>query len=573
MKKILPLLLSLFLAAQPLTTLAARPLPAVQTENEPTSSQPTSQEPSSQQSSSQQTSSEKTSSEKTSSEKPSSEKPKPEPLIPLELKVQSIRPYNVRNQQVTLIEKDAISDLEVTLVSANSRLTTETFLKQGGWNSWNQAVSQATVTLLDGSFTVHSEPFITLRSKPEDPLKLSVHFERSQYSGKGKALNFILSWNDPYTFKQEYNLTINACQEGSQEQPPAPSQNQQPVPEPAPPAWQPEPQPIPLPEPIIEPEPSPAPQSPEEKPAIAAATPYIIIDRYDFGAPAIQAGKTFNLNIYFRNTSKTLPVENIMMSLETEEGLSITSSSNTFYIESLKPRETLSKTIQLKALGSDKSSSPAIGISFRYEYIDGSSRQQQTSAERIAIPVIEPDRFEVTQPAKVDGALVGEETVLSFQYVNKGKGTLSNVTATVEGEIPTLSKVQNLGNFEAGKSGSIDVVVTPEDTRQYNFTVHIQYENASGDPVELKYPMTLQAMEPDPIMAPGGPGEPGMEVPASSSAPSWPWWVIGLLIAGAIVGGIIWRKRKAKAKADNQQADDLDWLDELDGNSPKQDGQ
>ena len=57
------------------------------------------------------------------------------------------------------------------------------------------------------------------------------------------------------------------------------------------------------------------------KPPIEASVPNIIISKYDYGAGQIAAGAEFPLTLTFRNTSASQGVENIMMTLETGEGL------------------------------------------------------------------------------------------------------------------------------------------------------------------------------------------------------------------------------------------------------------
>ena len=57
-----------------------------------------------------------------------------------------------------------------------------------------------------------------------------------------------------------------------------------------------------------------------------AATPNIIVSNYSYGGSPIAAGDTFSLSVTFKNTSAKLPVDNIVMALETGENLSITSS-------------------------------------------------------------------------------------------------------------------------------------------------------------------------------------------------------------------------------------------------------
>ncbi len=271
---------------------------------------------------------------------------------------------------------------------------------------------------------------------------------------------------------------------------------------------------------------------------IQTATPHIIISKYTYGGESVQAGKKFDLSIEFRNTSKSLAVENILMSVETEEGLTITNSSNTF------AGAVRSQKIPMKALNMDKSSSPSCTVSFTYEYVDGDQRLEKTAQERIAIPVTEPDRFELEAPKDLTPAVAGQEYTLSVPYNNKGKGTVYNLEAYVEGDMTTLSPKQNLGNIDSGRSGSIDLILTPQEAGDHTFKAVIAWENTAGEEVKKSFELTLPVQENIPT-APEG----GEMMPMEEETPSIPW---GWLAAGLIVlaaAAFWWLRSRKKKKA------------------------
>lgn len=277
---------------------------------------------------------------------------------------------------------------------------------------------------------------------------------------------------------------------------------------------------------------------------IQTATPHIIISKYTYGGESVQAGKKFDLSIEFRNTSKSLAVENILMSVETEEGLTITNSSNTFFFENLGAGAVRSQKIPMKALNMDKSSSPSCTVSFTYEYVDGDQRLEKTAQERIAIPVTEPDRFELEAPKDLTPAVAGQEYTLSVPYNNKGKGTVYNLEAYVEGDMTTLSPKQNLGNIDSGRSGSIDLILTPQEAGDHTFKAVIAWENTAGEEVKKSFELTLPVQENIPA-APEG----GEMMPMEEETPSIPW---GWLAAGLIVlaaAAFWWLRSRKKKKA------------------------
>lgn len=299
-----------------------------------------------------------------------------------------------------------------------------------------------------------------------------------------------------------------------------------------------------------------------EAPKPAAAAPNLIIDNYSYGGTSVQAGKTFDLSINFMNTSRALAVENIVMSLETAEGISIANSSNTFYFETLKPRHNITQNITLRATGKGENSSPTIGVNFRYEYIDQNQRMEITRSETIAIPVTQPERFEITEPVLPE-MQAGMESVLSFPYVNKGKGTLYNVAVKIEGDVDALQPVQNLGNFESGRSGTIDAIFTTTHDGPTPFKIIVTYEDADGNEKkrEYKYEPTVMAM-PEPELPPEmmEPMDPQLE-----EQPSHNWmWIVGVILIVALGGGFWWfKKRKKKTNKVSEaekENEEIDWF-------------
>ena len=277
---------------------------------------------------------------------------------------------------------------------------------------------------------------------------------------------------------------------------------------------------------------------------IQTATPHIIISKYTYGGESVQAGKKFDLSIEFRNTSKSLAVENILMSVETEEGLTITNSSNTFFFENLGAGAVRSQKIPMKALNMDKSSSPSCTVSFTYEYVDGDQRLEKTAQERIAIPVTEPDRFELEAPKDLTPAVAGQEYTLSVPYNNKGKGTVYNLEAYVEGDMTSLSPKQNLSNVYSGRSGSIDLILTPQEAGDHTFKAVIAWENTAGEEVKKSFELTLPVQENIPA-APEG-GEMMLMEEETPSIP-WGWLAAGLIVLAA--AAFWWLRSRKKKKA------------------------
>ena len=420
-------------------------------------------------------------------------------------------------------EKGQRADLKLTLTSP--RPTSAFTPSQPGKDPENLAVTRLSDAFKGGT------PVITLASQQDKPLRLEVTFEDVAWRGKEDNFAFTLETAGGAARKDVRIYEVSEKEADRQD----PGQN---------------------PENGTQTDPgtdggdayggfggSCGGEGPEPV-KIQTATPHIIISKYTYGGGAVQAGKKFDLSIEFRNTSKSLAVENILMSVETEEGLTITNSSNTFFFENLGAGAVRSQKIPMKALNMDKSSSPSCTVSFTYEYVDGDQRLEKTAQERIAIPVTEPDRFELEAPKDLTPAVAGQEYTLSVPYNNKGKGTVYNLEAYVEGDMTTLSPKQNLGNIDSGRSGSIDLILTPQEAGDHTFKAVIAWENTAGEEVKKSFELTLPVQENIPA-APEG----GEMMPMEEETPSIPW---GWLAAGLIVlaaAAFWWLRSRKKKKA------------------------
>ncbi|MGN0995169.1 MAG: LPXTG cell wall anchor domain-containing protein [Butyricicoccus sp.] len=296
---------------------------------------------------------------------------------------------------------------------------------------------------------------------------------------------------------------------------------------------------------------------------LAASTPNIIISNYSFGGAQVTAGTTFDLTLEFQNTSASKRVENIVMTLDTGTALAITSSSNSFHFASLGAGGKLSQTVNLQALPDAPSAPAAISVRFSYEYVDNSTRQNVTVDQTISLPVYQLDRFELTQDSPSIEAWQYEEAYLTLSYVNKGKSAVYNVAAELVGDVGAASRVQNVGNIDAGKSGTIDFIITPEMAGENECTLIVTYEDDAMQLLQKEFTFQVFVNE---MYIPEDPGmdDPGMMEP-EKTGPNW-GLIVGILAAVAVIAGIFVllrrRKKKKAAEVDSFTFDDSLMIDE-----------
>ncbi len=278
--------------------------------------------------------------------------------------------------------------------------------------------------------------------------------------------------------------------------------------------------------------------------------PNIILQKYTFGDGSGQAaaGSEFDLSLDFINTSTKRKVENVVMTVEPGEGLSISNSSNTFYYDAMGKEEAKSEKVKLLALSSAKPGVAEVTLTFKYEYVDNNKRLPVSVAQKLSIQLFQPDRFEVTLNALPESVTAGEETSVSLNYMNKGKSDVSNVQAKLEGSVTALGSIQNIGNLEPGRSGSINFIITPDEAGTVECRIAVTYEDVSGKIKTIDIPVSLTVAEPvsDPIS-----DEELGEMQEPEKKGGILWYILGgvaLCGAGAAVLIVIKRGKKKPAR-------------------------
>lgn len=284
---------------------------------------------------------------------------------------------------------------------------------------------------------------------------------------------------------------------------------------------------------------------------IASPTPIVILSKYNYGGSSVAAGSSTNLSFSFTNTSKTIKIENVMVTVTGGQDLMLNGSTNTFYFESVAASGSKTVTVPMKAAQLISASAQGVQIAVTYEYVDQNARKSGNATLSLSVPLYQPDRFELSEPKTSYTGYVGEETSLTIDYVNKGKSAISNVEATISGDIDSPTPYQRVGTIDGGKNGTIAFAVTPQLEGENQVKIVITYEDSNGNTKERVFEATVEAMAYEP--ADPGMDDPGMIDPEPQS--TFPWkYVIIAGVAALIVLLIVLRIRKKKAKQKAEQA-------------------
>ena len=259
----------------------------------------------------------------------------------------------------------------------------------------------------------------------------------------------------------------------------------------------------------------------DEKPdtETTAAQPYVIISSYSYGKGDLVAGETRNITMTFRNTSKTMAVENMMVTMTLPDAMMLTSSSNSFYIESLAAEGTITKT------------------------------------------ALQVDRFTVTGIDLPQQIFIGEENNLSVNFVNKSRTDIYNLSAKLNCEgLSNNGEEQYLGNLASGTTSSADFYITGNEKCELVGEVIITYEDTNMNQRTVSVPFTTQVTSYEDVWGPSNPSvdpgmdpgtDPGMEEPAG-----FPWfWVIGGVVVVAAGVFVYLKLRKNKKESVDEDED------------------
>lgn len=289
----------------------------------------------------------------------------------------------------------------------------------------------------------------------------------------------------------------------------------------------------------------------KDEETIASPTPIVILSKYNYGGSSVAAGSSTNLSFSFTNTSKTIKIENVMVTVTGGQDLMLNGSTNTFYFESVAASGSKTVTVPMKAAQLISASAQGVQIAVTYEYVDQNARKSGNATLSLSVPLYQPDRFELSEPKTSYTGYVGEETSLTIDYVNKGKSAISNVEATISGDIDSPTPYQRVGTIDGGKNGTIAFAVTPQLEGENQVKIVITYEDSNGNTKERVFEATVEAMAYEP-------SDPGMDDPGMidpEPANTFPWkYVIIAVVAALIVLLIVLRIRKKKAKQKAEQA-------------------
>ncbi len=272
------------------------------------------------------------------------------------------------------------------------------------------------------------------------------------------------------------------------------------------------------------------------------ATPRLIINNYFYSGEYATAGEAFTLSISLLNTSQVKALNNIKLSLSSEENIfSPVKSSNSIFIDSIPAAGGINQSIELKPKADAAGKTYNINVDIEYEDDKGN---KYTAKELIAVAVSQPVKLitaDIEIPAEV---FAGMAMGISLDFYNTGRALIRNLMINTEGDFRVQEGSVFVGNLEAGKSDYYDVTITPEKEGKAKGKIVFDYDDDTGRHYQLEKDFELQVMK-------AAPPPTDFPVPEMEANTAGKWnkpIIIGAAIVVLSLAAFILRRRQIRRK-------------------------
>ncbi len=313
----------------------------------------------------------------------------------------------------------------------------------------------------------------------------------------------------------------------------------------------------------------------------SVSKPKLMVTEFGADVENILAGTSFSFTFKIKNTNETTTAKNIKVKVSGDV-FSVTSGSNSFFVNEIKPGQEKELTINLKASNTATTGTYTISISTEYEY-EGMPKSDTgsgvSSVDELLIQVNEALRASLENIVldTFQNPSVGQKTALTFEFYNMGKSTLNNVYVTVEGDFELATgNSYYIGNIMPGSPEFVECTVTPlkEGESECKLIVHMEDSNGNEVTRETSSVFTIGSgsgfdpgfIDPgfdpgiiDPGFNPGNIDKPEDNKPKGiagffKNIKPWMYVVVVVLVAGIVVTVVAIVKTKKK----NREFEDFD---------------
>lgn len=215
-----------------------------------------------------------------------------------------------------------------------------------------------------------------------------------------------------------------------------------------------------------------------------ASQPKVMVVDYKIVQKEIIAGQTFDLAVTIKNTGSRY-VDNLKISVTSDTGDIVPAEgAGNGFLEELPNGEESTFTFRLRAADGLTEKSYKLSVVNEYDDIWGNP---YSATDVIYLPVKLEQRASITDIYMADDAVLGDSVEVVAGVNNMGAGVLYNVRARVESKCLEENDTF-IGNIEAGKSGSIDILtnaVAVTGASGELSDIVVTYEDKEGHETEI----------------------------------------------------------------------------------------
>lgn len=260
------------------------------------------------------------------------------------------------------------------------------------------------------------------------------------------------------------------------------------------------------------------------------------------------AGNECTLTLDLLSTSGDEALTDLLVTLALPEGVTLASGNSTAYIGSMAAGSGTSVSFQLLPGANFTGGVATIGVSL--SAVGKDTGVAVSSSTNVTVPVMQPERFELTNLEAPETMYLGEEGYVSLTFVNKGKSSINNLSAEISGEnIANPGQSQYLGNVAAGTENSVDFNVKASNAGTLKGTITLSYEDDQGNVKTMTKDFSCDVQE----MPNNNDGmddfDPGIVEPEKTGLPIWAKALIGVAVVAVIAGVVVFIRKKRKEKA------------------------
>lgn len=286
--------------------------------------------------------------------------------------------------------------------------------------------------------------------------------------------------------------------------------------------------------------------------------PGLIVKEFNYGGASVPAGSPFTLNLTVFATSGDQALSDVTISLGLPEKVSMATGNSSVYVGKMAPES--SKQISFEILPSANLTGGVASLQLTMSGVGETDGTKSEATATITVPVVQPERFEITKVEGAETLFVGEEGYLEVTFVNKGKEAISNVSAEISGtNLKNPGQSQYLGNVQPGTENTAEFSIVSDTEGTIAGLITLTYESATGETKTLtkEFSCTVNpAMDMGPDFGTDMPIEPMPEPSTGLPVFAWVLIVVGVLVVVGIVVVVVLKKKKAKHLAQLEAEDE-----------------